>query len=294
MNNVTTLKHPKGTFSHIAYTHSNTLFGTPEVLLDGPEANHIPAESNGNILPTIIKYGGFGIVPVRTLIRGNVAESIDSFRKPMLAYESSALCPFHIIGAIEMRIRFCLMARKGMTMDSIKGVIGHEQAISACQERIASARLSIETVGGNGEAAWRVSNNEQYANHAALGPSVSAEENNLVILNDTYEDSEAITTFFIIEPKEHTVPSEKKNRTLVVLQGANRPNMLAQVLTLFGRKKLNLTYVHSIYAGNNSYDFVLEIEVPQRQIEVMRTAMNQLPKYVQKHIAFGPFPVVSM
>ena len=79
------------------------------------------------------------------------------------------------------------------------------------------------SVASNGEAARLVAEQEDYIVCAALGPKSASNKYSLNILNEAFEDQEAITTFFLIAPKKHKVAVG--NRELMQSEQAN----LAQV-----------------------------------------------------------------
>lgn len=290
MNKTTFLAPFGATFSHDAYVMLSELFSAPLVT----EGNYIPAGANGEILKLMREHGGYGAIAMETLAEGRVAEPLEAFIELLKFYENITQCPFHVVGAVRMRIHFCLMARHGMTRDSIKRIIAHPKAIGPCKKSIESMGTIMMSAPSNGEAARLVAQSEEHADCAALGPTSAAEKYGLHILDNQFENQEAVTTFFLIAPKAHERAVGKENRMLIVFKvPQHKSGALVKCLLPFDTEGLNLIQIHSVHVGNHTYNFAIEIEVKDNQREAMNRAMKVFGAYVENHIAFGPFEVVT-
>ena len=214
MNNVTFLGPVGATFSHDAYDMLAEIYDAPQVIADGAHTNCIPASVNTEILKLIAQHGGYGAVAMETKAEARVTETLESFVKLLQTYSNGTFCPFHVSGAIKMKLHFCLMVRQDVSRESIKGIIAHPKALGACKEHIASMKFITINTSSNGEAARLVAEDDRYASYAALGPKSASLKYGLHVLDETFEDSEAITTFFLITPTTHKVVTGKRNRAL--------------------------------------------------------------------------------
>ncbi len=257
------------------------------------EGNCISAASNSEIIPLLLKHGGYGTIAMETLAEGRVAEPLESFIDLLKVCGQDAPCPFHVVGAIKLKLHFCLMVRPGMSLDCITKIAAHPKALGACKERIAATEISTVASQSNGEAARCVAENAEYAACAALGPKSAAEKYGLHILHDSFEDREAVTTFFLLAPKEHSVSIGAENRALIVFKVPHAPSALVKALEPFGVEGLNMIQIHSIHAGNCTYNFAIEIEVEKGKIELFEKALDAFKKNVGAHLCFGPFEVVG-
>ncbi len=145
----------------------------------------------------------------------------------------------------------------------------------------------------NGEAARLVAESEEHKNHAALGPRSAAEKYGLEILDKAFEGKEAITTFFLLTPKDHKVVVGKKNRALIVYKTLHKPGALVDSLIPFKTEGLNLIQIHSVYIESGVYHFAIEIEVGENEMDKWQRAMKIFESCVEKHFTFGPFEVLS-
>jgi prephenate dehydratase len=266
------------TFSHDAYNALAGIYGAPAVTNE----NYVEAKNNGEILRLIAKHGGYGAIAMETLAEGRVAEPVEAFIET-LQYDE---CTFHIVGAVQMKLHFCLMAREGSEMC---GIIAHPKSLGACKGKIQWPTASAPS---NGEAARLVATSEDHKSYAALGPRSAAEKYDLKILDEAFEDKEAITTFFLIAPKDHTVAVGKKNRALIVYKVLHKPGSLVDSLIPFKTEGLNMIQIHSVHAGNGVYHFAIEVEVGENEMDKWTRAMKVFESSVEKHFTFGPFEVL--
>ncbi len=273
------------TFSHDAYNILAEMYGAPMV----DETNYQPATSNGEVLSLMLQHGGYGAVAMETLAEGRVAETLESFIELLKIYSGTEKCPVRVIGALRLKLHFCLMVRPGVS--KISRIVAHPKSLGACKNRI--GEIETITASSNGEAARLVAENHEHRNDAALGPKSAAEKYGLKILNEAFEDNEAITTFFLIAPASHLVSVGKENRVLIVFKVPHRPGALIRSLMPFEQEGLNLIQIHSVHTGNNTYNFAIEIEVRKTKIEALNRAMAGFKALVDSHLCFGPFEVLS-
>ena len=185
------------TFSYEAYLVLSKAFRAPKVTDEN--SPYMSAERNDDILPTLMRTGGYGVIAMDTKAEGNVLESV----KPFFALLGSGSLerPFTIIGAIRMKIHFALMVRKGVKKEDIKTVIAHKKAFGACQQKISSLGWECIESPNNGKAAEDVATKEECKEYAALGTLSAAEIYGLSVLEYPFEEETAITTFFLLGPK---------------------------------------------------------------------------------------------
>jgi prephenate dehydratase len=293
MNNVTFLGPAGATFSHDAYDALAQICGTPPAITESSTGNCVPAASNDEILELIIGHGGYGAIAMQTFAEGRYAKPLESFIALLERFISTDDCPIRVATALSLKIHFCLMARKGRTLNDIKHIIAHEKAIGACRGRITDMHLATTEVPSNGEAARRVAEDDIYAAYGALGPRSAAEKYGLEILHDAFETGVAVTTFFLITPKAHKVFTGDKNQALIVFKTKNCPGALVDCLLPLKKNGLNMIQIYSVHVWNNTYDYAIEVEVKNGQLTAFDEAMKEFRQHVLGHILFGPFQVLS-
>lgn len=287
MKKVTFLGPIGATFSHEAYVKFSQFFDIPKVFSD----DYIPSRSNKDILKHIQQHGGYGVVAMETLAEGRVIEPLESFIELLQEYSDTNSCPFRILGAIQIELHFCLMVRPGILESTIDTVLAHSKALGACKNHIADAGFKTIHTESNGEAARLVAEDDVYAGCAALGPYSAAEKYGLQVLHHAYEDAKAYTTFFLIGPTSHQVKVGTQNHALIVFRLPHKPGALVSCLKYFDEEHINLVQIHSLYVGNHTYDFAIEVEVSDSQLEALDRAVRLFNKSVDRSICFGPFGI---
>lgn len=289
MKNITFLGPVGATFSHDAYNILAKIYNAPTV----SETNCQPATSNGEILKLIQQHGGYGAIAMETLAEGRVAEPLESFIELLKVYSDTEKCVLRVIGAIRLKLHFCLMLRPEVSEFEISRIVAHPKALGACKGRIANKALQTTSASSNGEAARLVAEGDEYRNSAALGPKSASEKYRLKVINEAFEDGEAITTFFLVAATSHQVSVGKENRVLIVFRLPHSPGALVRSLLPFEQEELNLIQIHSIHSGNHTYNFAIEIEVKENELNSMNRAMTGFKMCVDSYLSFGPFEVLS-
>ena len=275
------------TFSERAYRLLSEKFDTPRI--DADYANCIPALKNGDIIPTIIRHGGYGAIAMQTRAEGRVAEPLESYITLLEKHPSGA--PISILGALQMRISFALMSRIGSDSHDATVIIGHGKSLGACKKNIENWGIKTLEVSSNGLAAEMVATDEQYARALALGPDSAAKKYGLTVIESAFEDMEAVTTFFLIGPKDKKVVVERENRALIIFEINNRKGALKAVIDILA--EINMIGIHSMHVENGSYHFSVEVECSGSDIVALENARRELEKFTNKCMFFGPFPVIQ-
>lgn len=271
------------TFSHDAYTKLAKTYGA----LPAAEFNYLEASTNSRILDLATSCDSYGAIAMETRAGGRVAEPVESFIKLL-----HRPCPIHVIGALSMKIGFCLMGKVKSSFEGRK-ILAHPKAFEACRQSIEIVGKPTMETSSNGEAARLVSEDPSYADCLALAPASAAEKYGLTIFNPHFEHDEAFTTFFLIGPKSHPVKIGKKNRVLIVYKVPHKPGALVKSLLPFDEQGLNLIHIHSVHAGNCTYNFAIELDVDENQLEAFALAKQKFDAFVDTHLCFGPFEVLS-
>ncbi len=284
------------TFSHDAYVALAEIFGAPQVADSESESNCIPASSNAEIIKTVIAHGGYGAIAMETRAQGRVTEPLESFIELLQSYGKNENCPLQVAGAVRLKLHFCLMVQKGMSKSSVSRIIAHPKALGACKNRIAENAMPTLEVSSNGEAARLVAEDERYADCAALGPKSAALKYGLDILDNAFEDSEAITAFFLLTPRSTAVADGRKKgeveRALIVFSISHDSGSLVNALLPFKEEKLNLVQIHSVHVKEYIYHFAIEVEMKDIEREAFDRALAAFAKQTKQHLLFGPFKVV--
>lgn len=290
MKKITYLGPVGATFSELAYVRLAELFDARS--LDMGEI--VLAKNNQEILPLVCDHGGYGAIAMETEAQGRVEGSVTPFIQLL---GSLKYLPITVIGAIRMPISFVLMARFGVRKNEIQKIIAHPKALGACKKVVSfftSNNLSkVVESSSNGLAAEHIVANSE-ATIAALGPRMAAEKYGLNVVQEACEDKPATTTFFLLGPKNHPAQEGSSKRAVLVfrLKNAEHYGTLVDVLLPFRDAGLSLRQIHSFFTEEGQYDFFIEIECSEQELELL-LAVKKAKRFMDRHILFGPFPVVT-
>jgi prephenate dehydratase len=254
------------------------------------DSSFIEVDRNEDILSRLLDGSAkYGIIAAETEVRGRINESLETFARLIEKYHNGD-CPIKIVGAIRMPLSFALMVKKGVKRKDIRIVRAHPQGIAACAKNIARACWEVETLTSNGIAIESLHLGDGH--EAALGPAGAARLYDLDILDETFEDAPAVTTFFVLGPEMRT--AHPSNRTLIVFRLLDGPMAFVNAIMPFGQVGLNLTYVHSIHSGKRQYDFIAEVDSPYDKLpDLLKLALPMFKRVTLRSIVFGPFPVLD-
>lgn len=170
--------------------------------------------------------------------------------------------PISIVAEHLVEVRHALMAIPGATLDGLKAVMSHPQALSQVEEHLLDLGLqeipTHDTAGAVREVAER---NDTAI--AALAPPESAAPHGLEVLQAEVMDRTHNTTrFVVLAPGEPQVDPDDDKSTILFLT-AHRPGALALALTELGLRGANLTRIESRPATEAwSYRFFVDLVHP--------------------------------
>ena len=189
-----------------------------------------------------------GVLPVENSIEGTVRETLDN----LIACTNPNI---KILSALVMPIRHCLLSRT-TEFYSITGVISHPQALGQCQEFIHNElprNINIIEAPSTAEAAKSLANYN--LTYSAIGSSKTAEVYNLNILKENINDDKSNQTKFVLIGEYETKPSEN-DKTTLMFTAANKPGALMEILNIFYKNNINLSYISSRPSKHEFGDYI--------------------------------------
>jgi chorismate mutase/prephenate dehydratase len=191
----------------------------------------------------------FAMVPVENSLEGSVTRAYD------LLLDS----PLMICGETELRISHCLMAMEGATLDTIKYVYSHPQALG--QSRNFLNHLNAELIPASDTAgSVRMIKEQGRLDSAAVASARAAEIYGMKIIAREIEDNPHNFTRFFVLSKEDSPPTGN-DKTSIVFTLKHKPGALYDCLREFAARKINLTKLesrpmrHQVWEYNFYMDF---------------------------------------
>lgn len=191
----------------------------------------------------------FGVVPVENSQAGSINETYDLLLKHDL----------NIYGEIAIEVNHCLLAPSGETLDSIKTVYSHPQALAQCAEFL--QKLDIEIVPTYDTAGSAKLIQEKALVHCAAVASKRVSEIYLmqILAEDIQTIADNYTKFFAIAKKKSGYAEE--NKTSLVFATKNAPGALYDCLGAFANRGINLTKLESRPSKDKPWEYVFYVDL---------------------------------
>jgi prephenate dehydratase len=178
------------------------------------------------------------VLPVENSTTGSVLAVLD--RLP----GSPGHGPISIVAEHLVEVRHALLGVPGATVDQIKSVRSHVQALAQAEARLLELGVdevpTADTAGAVREVAAMGD-----PTVAALAPPESAEPHGLVVLAENFLDRDHNTTrFVVLAPGEPQIDPDDDKSTVLFMTG-HTPGALALALTELGLRGANLTRIES-------------------------------------------------
>jgi prephenate dehydratase len=202
-----------------------------------PDCEPMPCASFEDAFAAVTEgVAALGMIPIENSIAGRVAD-IHHFLPNAGLY---------IIGEYFLPIHFQLMAPRGATRDTLRGVYSHVHALGQCRRIIRELGLTAHTAGDTAGAAREVAEWKDKSK-AALAPRLAADIYGLDVLAENVEDAAHNTTRFVILSKtsKWAAPGNGPTMTSFVFRVRNVPAALYKALGGFATNGVNMTKLES-------------------------------------------------
>ena len=189
-----------------------------------------------------------GVVPVENTTAGTVNEVYDLLLKYDLSINRSYI----------KKIRHCLAAAPGATLDTIVRVCSHPHALPQCSAFIAAHGYEAVEAPNTAIAAQNVRDRADKA-VAAICSREAAERYGLAVLAEGINDLQHNETRFIAVSRKLTVQPED-NTIEIVFNLENVAGSLSAVLSIFADYGVDMTEIHSRPMKDSPWCYVFYID----------------------------------
>ncbi len=189
------------------------------------------------------------VLPVENSFNGDVNKVLD------LAFFGS----LYINGVYEAEIIQNLLAVKGATLDGIKTVISHPQALGQCAEYIKKHGFETISAVNTAVAAKQVANGGR-TDIAAIASEEAAEKFSLVKLDGHINQSSTNTTRFAVFSRAQRTAGKTDNRFIMLFTVKNAAGSLGRAISVIGEHGFNLLALKSRPTKELSWDYYFYAE----------------------------------
>jgi len=224
----------------------------------------------------------FGVVPIENSLEGSISRVYD------LLLESD----LKVRGEVEVRIIHCLIANAGASLDSIRRVYSHPQALGQCRAFL--KHLDCELVPSYDTAgSVKMLKEKGGTDEAAVAGTRAAEIYGMTVLAREIEDFTHNTTRFFVLAK-HDAPPSGNDKTSIVFSVSHKPGALFDFLRELAASKVNLTKIESRPTRHRpwEYNFYLDYE-GHHEDNTSREVLARLAEEALFFRILGSYPKAS-
>ena len=193
----------------------------------------------------------FAVLPIENSYAGEVSAVTDLMFKGDL----------HVNGVYELGVSQCLLGGKEATLESIKTVISHPQALDQCNEYIKKHGLKSQSAENTAVAAKGVSEAND-PTVAAIASKEAAKLYGLTILDYDINESAQNTTRFAVFSKKGKNMGEKESGTFILMFTVkNEAGALSSAIEILAKHGFNMRVIRSRPLKNENWQYYFYTEV---------------------------------
>jgi len=259
----------QGTSGANSETASKMIFGDKKPVFYNSFEDVFRAVQSGEI--------DYGVIP----LKNSTAGMIDS------AYDLMAKYSVYIVKQVCVEINHCLCAKKGTSIENIKCVYSHPQALAQCSAFLAENNLKTASYSNTATSAEMVMNSSE--DIASICSSDCAERLGMEILAENIADCSVNRTQFVCIARELQV-SPDADTISVMIQIPHTEGSLYRLLTKFYVNGMNLIKIENRPIRDGSFDVMFYLDFNGKlQDPDVRALMNDLSENMEYFRCLGTF-----
>ncbi len=223
-----------------------------------------------------------GLIPIENSVAGSINESYDLLLKHDL----------RIYGEVVLPIGHCLLALPGETLQDIRRVYSHPQALAQCDvflEKLDAETIAVYDTAGSA----KMIREKEMRNSAAIAGRRAAELYGVeVIAQDIQTDRANRTRFYAIGRTE--APKASRNKTVIVIATEDRPGALYWCLGAMVYRQINLTRLESRPSRGQPWQYIFYLDLETHISDpACRDAIDELRTKTLFARVLGSFPAAD-
>lgn len=207
----------------------------------------------------------YGILPIENSSTGEVRDSMDLIKEKDV----------YIIGEVSLKVKQNLLGIKGSSIDSIKNVYSHEQALMQSSKFLNTHSDWVLNSVSNTAIAAEFIKDENNKENACIANIKTKDIYNLELLAEGINNNkENYTRFVIIGKKLEIFP--ESNKISIVTSIEHKAGSLFKLIEIFSKEKLNMVSIKSrpIPYKTWEYYFYIDFEGNLNDKNVIRAFEN--------------------
>ena len=222
----------------------------------------------------------YALLPVENSFAGAVLPTYSLLEK----------LPLHIVAETMKPVRHHLLGVPGASLDDIRTISSHPQAIAQCDAFLATMKGVQLIPSGNTAISAREVAQQGDPSRAAIASEEAADAHGLAILQRNIQTSDHNTTRFYVLSRDEQ-PLGKPCKATVVFRVTNVVGALVRVLASFAESGLNMSRIESRPLPETTFTYFFSADFEgEMDHEHLASAMTAAAPYTEEIRLLGAYP----
>jgi prephenate dehydratase len=222
----------------------------------------------------------YGVLPIENSIGGSIHRNFDLLLEHDLP----------IVGELEVPVVHHLLALPGVTLDQVKHIYSHPQALAQC-DRFLRTLSGVEiTASYDTAGSAKMIADERLETAAAIASARAAEVFGLVPLKSSIQDYQNNTTRFLVIGRR-PLSAAPPDKTSIVFTLSNEPGALFKAVSVFALRGIDLTKLESRPIPDRKWEYLFYVDLAAARDDVpCARALAHLAEFAPMVRVLGSYP----
>lgn len=244
-------------------------------------ADMLPCKSFEDVFAAVdASTADYGVLPIENSIGGSIHRNFDL----LLEHE------LPIVGEIEVPVVHQLLALPGRTLEDVRRIYSHPQALAQC-DRFLRTLSDVEiTATYDTAGSAKMIADEKLGDAAAIASSRAGEVFGLVPIRSSIQDYDNNTTRFLVIGRTPLSPAPP-DKTSIVFTLANEPGALFKALAAIALRGIDLTKLESRPIPGRKWEYLFYVDLAAAQDDdACARALAHLAEFAPMVRVLGSYP----
>jgi len=249
-----------------------------------PGAEPVPCKAFEDVFAAVATGAcALGVLPIENSIGGSIHRNFDLLLQHDLT----------IVGEVEVPVVHHLLALPGTSLDQIRRVYSHPQALAQC-DRFLRTLKNVEVIATYDTAgSAKLVADGKMTDAAAIASARAAQVFGLEALKSSIQDFEHNVTRFLVvsQPDKPPLSKATPDKTTIVFTLSNEPGALFKALSVFALRGIDLTKLESRPFPERKWEYLFYVDLAAAQADVnCSRALAHLGEFAPMLRVLGSYP----
>jgi prephenate dehydratase len=244
-------------------------------------ADMLPCRSFEDVFAAVDSaVADFGVLPIENSIGGSIHRNFDLLLENQLP----------IVGELEVPVVHHLLALPGRTMNDVRRIYSHPQALAQC-DRFLRTLSGVEiTATYDTAGSAKMIADQKLGDAAAIASARAGEVFGLQPVRSSIQDYDNNTTRFIVVGRAPLSP-EPADKTSIVFTLANEPGALFKALAAIALRGIDLTKLESRPIPGRKWEYLFYVDLAAARDDLAcARALAHLAEFAPMVRVLGSYP----